>query len=227
MGHSVILYHYVSFLLSPGEDVALSVKGMVGNATFPSNSWLSCTQQQCTVNKCPGRLLRENDKENCPSNIFTLHKLTSHQDSAVVRVGDTIVLEHRVIMGNGPVIQDVSYFMSCDPSTLVCSLSLECSASVNEFNITSSCQENVLIVRAEGKEVGTPITHKDLIGLEYQSNHNAGITQQCAFGCDPETSVCAKELCVFSHIGNSLSLGDDSNNEAPMCGMDMFLIQKF
>lgn len=208
--------------------MALLVKGMAGSNDFSDNSWLSCTQQQCSVNSCPGNLLKAADKETCPFNIFTLHKLSagsmSELSSAVVRVGDTIVLEHRMMTETG---EEKSFFVSCDPSTLVCSLSLQCTANIHDYNTTSQCRDNSMIVRAEGKEVGTPITHQDIIGFEYTVDSHEFFTEQCAFGCDPLTNVCAKEQCVHTDF-NSLGLtAGDSTGEAPKCGKDMFLIQKF
>ena len=195
------------------------------------NSWLSCTQQQCTVNSCPGARLNAQDTASCPFNIFTLHKLSaglkSEPSSAVVRVGDIIVLEHRLLdgteEGEG---QHKSLFVSCQPDTQVCSLSLQCTANISDYNTTSQCRDNMLVVRAEGKQEGTPITHQDIIGFEYitDNGHNAFFNQQCAFGCDPVTKVCSKELCIHTNFN---TLGEDlSSSETPKCGKDMFLIQK-
>ena len=89
----------------------------------------------------------------------------------------------------------------------------------DSFSITSDCQENVLQVKAKGKVEGDAITHRDLIGLEYKFNHGTGVNErQCAFGCDPLTTICAKEVCTYS---NSLS------NDPLVCGKDMFVIKKF
>ena len=205
---------------------------LVSGADFAADSWLSCTEVGCMVDTCPGRLMRDNDRESCPFNIFTFYKLAkgdySQPDSSIIRVGDSVILEHKMattlnnLGGAEPKL--MSYFISCDPESLVCSLSLECTADTDKYNATSFCQENVLEVRVEGKEDGEPVTHRDLIGFEYKSNHDAFLSQQCAFGCNPVTKVCAKERCVFS--GNSLSQ-ISLPGETTRCGKDLFFVRKF
>ena len=213
-----------------GEQVGLQVRGMA-NDVQSNNSWLSCTQQQCTVNSCPGARLNTQDTASCPFNIFTLHKLSaglkSEPSSAVVRVGDIIVLEHRLLdsaeEGEG---QNKSFFVSCQQDTQVCSLSLQCTANISDYNTTSQCRDNMLVVRAEGKQEGTPITHQDIIGFEIVTeNHNQFFTEQGALRCDPTTKVCSREVCVQNSF-NSLGVDETSTGETQRCGQDLFTVQK-
>ena len=185
------------------------------------------------MGSCPGRLLKDNDRTDCPNYVFTLYKviLSSEASSRIVRVGDSIVLEHLPM----DMIPDENgeskskkrrLFVSCNPHTSVCSLSSSCVTETNRFN-ASYCRENVLIVRAEGKKVGDIITHTDLIGFEFETLHNPFFQEQCALGCNPSTKICSKKLCVFSTSNslnpNSLSAPED----ARQCGKDMFFIRKF
>ena len=191
---------------------------------FVNGSWLSCNEYQCEVNNCPGKKLRENDKELCPNNIFTLHKLSN--GSKVIRVGDEIVMEHK---SYGKVMNS-RLFVSCNPKTKICSLSSECSTD-DKYNATF-CRENILVVRAEGKNVGEPITHRDFIGFEFKMPDipQSHFRQQCALGCNSQNGLCSKVQCIFVNH-DALHLGgggnSSSNGEEEVCGKDMFFIQKF
>ncbi len=202
---------------------------------FSDQSWLSCNDAGCKLNTCPGKYLRDNDKEKCPFNIFTLHKLLTNE-SLVVKVGDAVVLEHKSSSENP--LFNTSRFVSCDFDTQECSLSSECTAARYRFNETF-CQHNILIVRAEGKGDGETVTHKDVIGFEFRTeegpdnslSHNPHLSIQnspirCAFGCNPATNKCSKELCLPVQSGNSLSLGLNPVTTPTKCGKDMFLIKK-
>lgn len=200
-----------------GEKVALKVSG----SNFPENLWLSCTDQQCTVNDCVGKKFRQKDVKSCSSNVFNLHKVvsgTTRRGSGVVRVGDSVILERKHPFPHR--------FLFCNEKTLICSLSRVCVLGQYSYNNSSFCREHVLIVRAEGKRNGQAITHKDLIGFEFQTRHDGFFEQQCAFGCNPSTNVCSKKLCVFSS-SNSLLGGASAQETTRVCGKDMFFVKKY
>lgn len=204
-----------------GEQVALRVSG----DNFPTSSWLSCSDRQCTVNDCLGRNFRSHDLRRCPQNVFYLHKIrtgTARRQSGVVRVGDSIVLERRT--GFPP--HAMSSYLFCNAETQVCSLSDICFNGQHNYNTTRFCREHVLIVKAEGKNDGDAITHLDLIGFEFEAIHDDIFEQRCALGCNPATRVCSKKLCVFSN-SNSLHSGRPTDAAVNrVCGKDMFFVQK-
>ena len=194
----------------------------MNDGRFTNNSWLSCNNHECTVNNCPGKNFRAGDVARCPDNIFYLHKVipgTNRRESGVVRAGNSIILERRA----GSRLR--SKFLYCNQETQVCHLSNVCVVRGREYNDVSFCREHVLIVRAEGKNDTEPITHRDHIGFQFRTDHDPEFHRQCAFGCNPITKTCTKELCV--HLGSNALDAVSTPEDAPKCGKDVFSIHKY
>ena len=215
------------YLLPLGEQVSLQING----SDFTDSEWFSCTADGCSVGTCPGKFLRDDDLIECPNYIFTLYKVKlENTSSRILRVGDSIVLEHLPLDSLPPDDNTEVWrrerrrlFVACNPTTQSCSLSSSCVTEANRFN-ASYCRENVLVVRVQGKEVGEIVTHRDLLGFEFETLHNPYFDEQCALGCNPVTKTCSKKLCV---VTDSNSLLGGVTEEAPQCGKDMFFIKKF
>ena len=183
---------------------------MTGNIGDQVMLWLKCTQNECTLNTCLGKKLRENDRVRCPYSLFTLHKL-SNNNTNIIRVGDEIILEHKSIMDeDGASMFNSSMYMSCDSGGHSCAISSNCSTD-DMYNKTI-CLENILIVRIAGKQDGDCMIHGDSITLEFRSEYN---NDRFAFGCDSVTNVCTRKIC-----GRANSLLQECHHT------DMFQIRK-
>lgn len=199
-----------------GEFIGLRVY----HNDFEANQWLGCTTEGCEINTCPGKKLKKNDMERCPPNIMAMYKLdmgrlsnsVAPNSSAVVRVGDPVVLYHPFVTE-----ERQQYFVSCDPETLTCALSTKC--GTKRYNYTSAfCRENILIVKAEGKRVGEAVTHRDVIGFEFMTHPSF---QDCFFDCDANTNVCSKVTCSSNEPSSPTQ-----NTSQASCGKKLFLVQK-
>lgn len=205
-----------------GEQVGFLLDGT-------ESTWLSCDNATCELNRCPGKKLRENDKQECPQNTFTIHRIDTTQK--IISAGDRVVLEqgsnvgllsHDPDSGVTAAPLPTREFISCDFQTFHCHLSSECVTEDNAFDHTH-CYRNILIVRAEGKRDGEAIEHRDLIRFEFEADADSTFNEKCGLSCEQDSPrVCSKKRCVaadFNTIGGLT--GPDET-----CG-EVFCVKKF
>jgi len=188
--------------------------------TYPL--WLHCTQQRCALDNCLNNT-SPNHTRACPYNFFTLHKISNGNTDKRIRVGDEIALEFMPPDGHQP-SSERGMYVTCNTTERTCGISSNCN-SQEQGHFSPYCLGNVMIVRSNSKKVGKAVNSMDVLGFEFKLlPRETFLYDQCALGCDDETSQCFKQSCVF--IPNFLGGFGNLDNRPVRCGKDMFRIQK-
>ena len=164
-------------LLSPGSNIALKVYATPNNNFL----WVGCTATSCAVRNCPGNRFKPEKVALCPEYIFIISRTDGGR---VIRVGDLVSLTQ---LGGSTLF--------CGQANPACMMSPNCRDLYGQFSF-ALCDSQVLVVRAENKGFGQPITNNDNIVLDYWAGSVPLTGWTDTLFCHPEAgSTCERRYC--------------------------------
>ena len=171
---------------------------------------MSCTEEGCSLDGCPGNRFRSEKREECPENIFTLHRLDGEK---MLRVGDEVILRRKINSS----MSDLVY---CGEGQ-TCRLDPIC--NINEEFDPERCMEQVLVINVPSKKYGEVLKHKDEMVLLYTNRDNRSWSRWISCDLSGQRD-CHRSVCQWNRFEVTGSGGNTPEDSG--CHGDQFIVYK-